>query len=141
MKTFLENHKLVRAADSATAATTNVTSDVVPMAGYERCTFVAMLGTVVAGGTASMSLYVGDDSSGTLNSEIEDTKVESTVSDSMMALEFFRPDGQYVHVVVKRADENIEVDGIVCILSDPKEAPVTKDDSLADSESLTYSQL
>lgn len=141
MKTFLENHKLIRAADAAGAAQTDVTSAVVAMQGFERCTFVAMLGTVVAGGTASMTLFVGDDPAGTLNTEIADTAVTSTVSDSMMAIEFYRPSGQYAHVVLKRADENIEVDGIVCILSDPKEAPVTQDDSLEDSKSLTYSSI
>lgn len=141
MRTFLENHKLVRAADAAGAAQTDITSAIVPLAGYERVTFIALLGDISAGGSVKMTLFAGDDPTGTLGVEIEDTAVSSAVSDSMLAIEFYRPDGQYVHVVIERDAEDSAIDGVLCVLSDAKELPVGTDDTVADSKSLTYSQL
>lgn len=140
MNTFLENNKVIRAAAAAAAAQTDVTSDVVDTLGFDRLTFLALLGEVTAGGVATMKLYMGDDPTGAQNDVVSET-VESDTSDGMLAIEFHRPLGRYAHVVVERADENIAVDGIVCVLSDAKEAPVSADDSLDDSLSLTAADL
>lgn len=129
MSTLLENMKIVRAADSAAAAQTDVTSDVIDRRGFERVTFLALLGDITSGGSVTMTLYTGDASDGAGAAAVDGmtATTDDTGSDGVLALELHRPAGSYVHVVIARDDQNTVVDGVVCILSEARQVPVTQD--------------
>lgn len=101
MKLLSEITKLVKVADHSTAATSDVTSSSVNMAGYGSVLFLTSFGTAAANNTLKVQ-QSSDDGSTDAYSDLEGSSVSSGTSDEDVWIDVYRPTKQYVRVVAAR---------------------------------------
>lgn len=127
---------VLRVADSAAAAQTDVTSDGVDMVGYSGCEFVCAIGDIAATGSVSMTVQQSDDDGvadtyGDL--EGATAAADDTGSDLLLRVAVAFPRKRYLRAVVTRATANSVVDGILAVRYNPVREPVDEDASVADA--------
>lgn len=95
--------KLTKVADHTTAGTSDVTSSIINMAGWENCVFFTSLGTAAANN--NIKVQQDDDPAGGTMADLVGTKTGNGASDEDLWVEIQRPrqdQGQYVRAVVLR---------------------------------------
>jgi len=132
---FLKDCKITRISNDAVAATSDVTSGVIDMQGFDSVIFLLLLGDVTSGSVLTMTAKTN-----TANSTSSPTPVAVTggvvgpitagASDNdngVYAVEVMRPQARYVFVVVNRTTQNAVIDGIIAVQFNAKSLPVTQD--------------
>jgi len=132
---LIKNVKLVRHSNAVAAGATVITPSAgIDCANFERCTFVAAFGAIVAGAATSVEVHESDDDSS--YAALAGSKV--TVADSddnkLVYVEIVKPLKRYLKMVVNRATQNATLDGIVAILSGPGKAPTIQDSTVLGGE-------
>lgn len=130
MLSFQENNKIVRLSNAVAAGTSDVDPTAVDMAGFNSVTFVVLFGAIVSGALTSVKAQQSSDNGSTDGfSDIAGSAV--TVADTddnkVAVLEIHNPEKRYVKPFVDRGTQNATVDGIIAILSNPRELPIDDD--------------
>lgn len=138
MKNLLKDCKFVLVNSGAAAGTSEVDSSIVDTAGYDSVAFVAILGTVVD--TCVLQLAAqGNTANSTSGMTQIGTQITAAVtasgnSNSMLVLDTGFPVGskgyRYVRAALTRTTANATIQGIVAILYNSKNRPVTQDASV-----------
>ncbi len=141
MLNLTKNTKLVRHEVAVAAGVTVITpTTAVDCLGFESCTFVALMGAIVAGAATSVEVHQSAAASSGFTA-LKDSKV--TVADDQdgkaVFVEVTRPQKRYLKLVVNRATQNATLDGIIALLSSPKIAPVTHDTTIVAGSELHLS--
>lgn len=135
---FLKDCKITRLANDAAAGTSDITSSVLDMAGFDSVIFLALLGDVTAGDVLTLTAKQNTANS---TSSPAPTAITGAVigpitagatdnDNGIFALEIMRPAQRYVFVVLNRTTQNAVVDGIIAIQFNAKSLPVTQDSSV-----------
>ena len=95
-----ENVKIVLAKAAQTAATTEVLSDIIDMAGFEGVVFRTRFGTANAGNY--IKVKQDDDPAGGTMADLLGTKVTSGASDEGCAIDINRPQKRYLQLSATR---------------------------------------
>ena len=128
--------KLVRVADAAAAGTTAVNSDGVSVAGFDGVLFVALFGTLTANQVTQIKAQQSsDDAAADAYTDIEgsETVAMDDADDNLMCfIDIFRPEEEYVRLVIERATANAVIDGVVAILYRAKDRPIIQDATVSE---------
>jgi hypothetical protein len=126
-----------RVAAAAAAGTSTITTDTVDLKEHDGVTFAVLLGDVSDTSVITATIQHGDESD---DSDMADTGVTSTFTagasdadNNVLLVEAVRPLKRYCRVTVDRATANAAIDGVLAILTDPTEAPVTQSDDVLDT--------
>lgn len=129
---LIEDIKVVRVSNAVAAGTTAVNGTAVDMTGYEGVIFLVHLGAIVSGAATSLKAQQGAVSDGSDAADLAGTNITiaDTDDNKIVALELYRPTGQYVRPVVSRATQNATVDSITAILYNGRVKPAVIDATL-----------
>lgn len=133
---FSKDQKVIRVAASASAATTAVDTDVVDMQGFESIAFIALLGDVTNGSVLTLTGKTNTASSTssptptTLVDTATFTADASSADDKVMVLDLHRPRDRYVFASLTRTTANAAVDGVLAVLYNANQVPITDDASV-----------
>jgi hypothetical protein len=109
------------------------------MANFEVITFYALLGTLSSSQVTSMHAQGSDDNgSSDAYADLLGTSLGAMADDDdnqLLILEIVKPGSKWVRPVLDRATGNAVIDGIIAVLTQPRNAPVTKDDDVSLQES------
>lgn len=127
--------KFERVSNSVVAGTTDVQTSIVDMQGYTSIAFLVLLGTVTAGG--QVTLTAKSNSANALTGAdllaATTTIVNTDNSNKALLVDVNKPTQQYVFLDMARATANVVIDGVIAILYNAIEHPVTQDTSVAAS--------
>lgn len=120
---------------AATAAgTTSLTTDVVDMQGFDSVAFVAHLGDVTDTSALTLTGQTGAVADGSdaadLALPVTFTADATSADNKLMILDLHRPRQRYVRATLDRVTANAVVNGVVAILYNASEQPVTEDASV-----------
>lgn len=121
----LSNHvKITKVKDHSAAATSDVTSDGVDMAGWDGCLFLTSFGTAAAGN--SLKAQQAADSGGSPDdfSDLAGTSVVSGTSDEDVWIDIYRPRKRYLKVVATRGTSST-LESVWAIQYRGRKAPVS----------------
>jgi hypothetical protein len=124
-----ETTKLVRHSAAVAAGSTTITPSAgVDTKGYDSCMFVVAFGAITAGAATSIKVaQSSDDGVADAYSELAGSSV--TVPDDgdgkLFYVEVCQSRKRYLKLIVLRATQNVVLDGITAILSDPHDIPTT----------------
>lgn len=93
-----EQVKITKIADHSTAATSDVTSSAVDMAGYDGCLFISSFGTAAANNTIKLQ-QSSDDGATDTYADLTGTSVASGTSDEDVWIDIQRPKERYLKLV------------------------------------------
>lgn len=141
LRNFIKDFKISRVANDAVAGTSDVTSSVLDMTGYDSVVFIALLGDVTSGSVITLTAKentanstssptptaITGGATGAITAGAADTDNKLLVSDIM------RPDMRYVFCVLSRTTQNAVVDGILAVQYNSKAVPVTQPSDIAAS--------
>ena len=116
-----ENVKIVLAKAAQTAATTEVLSDIIDMAGFEGVVFRTRFGTANAGNYIKVKQDTA--ANGATAADLAGTKVASGTSDEVCAIDINRPRERYLQLSATRTASSA-LGEIYAILYGPVKAPV-----------------
>lgn len=116
-----ENVKIVLAKAAQTAATTEVTSDIIDTAGFEGVVFVTCFATANAGNY--IKVQQDTVAAGTTMADLAGTKVASGASDEVCAIDINRPKERYLRLSAIRTASSA-LGETYAILYGPSKAPV-----------------
>lgn len=127
--------KLTRVANSAVAATTDVTSSVLDMSGFDGVMFFAMLGDVTSGSVLQLTVKQNTANSTssptptaiTGGATTSVTAGASNYDNGVLMVDVFRPQNRYVFAVLSRGTQNAVVDGIIAIQYMASHRPTIQD--------------
>lgn len=129
---FSQDCKIIRVMNGAAAGTDDtLTGTHVDMSGFEGVTFIALIGTVTAGGTVKLHAEQGALSDDSDMADLADTQTATAASNKLLVLDISNPMERYVRPVLDRATANVVVDGIVAILYGAHGRPVAADSSVS----------
>lgn len=114
---------------TASAATTDVTSEGVDTLGFESVLLRVAFGAITSGAVTSIKAQQSDDDGATDGySDIEGTaqSVADDDDNQVFEIEIHRPTKRYVCLVIDRGTQNAVVDFMEAILYRPIHAPVTQ---------------
>ena len=143
---FLKNSKVIRCKNAVAAGTTDIADATgVDTSGFNVATFLIIFGTITGSAVTSVKLQQSDDDGGAddyTDLEGSNITVADTQSNKICIASVTKPLKKYVRAYVDRGTQNAVVDGIICILSDPRVAPVTQDTTVmaASEESASPSE-
>lgn len=132
-----DNVKCTRINNAAAAATTDVTSSALYMAGWDRVTFMVPFGTITSGAVTSVKVQQSDDDGSTdAYSDLEGSSVTvpDTASNKVVFIEVVRPAKPYLKVIVDRGTQNAVVDGIFAFQHGAGATPFTQSTTLVTPE-------
>lgn len=128
MGAFTEDNKIFIASTTTAgaAAQTAITSAAVDCAGYDSCTFVIPLGTIVSTAVTSAKVQQCDTSGGSY-ADLTGTNITiaDDADDGLRYIEVIRPKEQFLKCVVSRGTANATIGGIIAILSRAGGRPVS----------------
>jgi len=138
-----ENLRFDYVEAAATAGTSDLTSDILDMEGYDGVVFVAITGDVTSGSVLRLRPWQN-----TANSTSSPTPVQlsctagftagATDADhKLLAVDVLRPSMRYVYAVLERDTENAVVNGILAIRYRARSAAVSTTGILALAQALT----
>lgn len=122
--------KIIKASDGATAAETEVDSDIVDTAGFAAVCWIVDLGTVTSGSvlTAQAQGNSANSSAGMTNAGDAATHTDDgDSSNTVMVVDVLNPQNRYQRLKLTRTTANAVVNSIIAILYRAKEQPVTPD--------------
>lgn len=127
--------RAARVANNAAAGQTDVTTSAVDTREFDTVAFYALLGTVTAGGSGTLKVEQSDES-GSGFTALDGASVAYTDADGddVLIVEVSQPRKRYVRAVIERADQNVQVNGVLALLGQAKAAPVEHDATVAGSE-------
>jgi len=124
--------KITRVENATAAGTTDITTDIIDMQGFNDVTFIACLGDVLV--TCALELVVQQDSAANMASAADvlgsTTSFTAGASDAdnlVMAVGTYKPVERYVRAKLVRATANAVLDSIICIQGGAQTLPVTHD--------------
>ncbi|TXH11606.1 MAG: hypothetical protein E6R03_14200 [Hyphomicrobiaceae bacterium] len=130
MESLLDNSKIVRHNNGATAGTTTITPSAgIDMQGFNAVTFLVLLGTITSTGVPSIKVQQSDDDGvADAYSDLEGTAyaTDDTSSNKMMAVSVIRPTKRYLRLILTRATANVVLDAILAILTNGQSLPITQ---------------
>lgn len=117
---------------AATAATTELVSDVLDMSGFDGVMFIALTGDVTA--SSVLTLTVKANSANSVSSPTPVTQkataavtAGATDSDSkVLMVDVYKPTLRYVFASLTRADQNAVIGGVIAIQYGAKSKPTTQ---------------
>jgi len=134
LSNLLKDYKITRVANSAVAATTDVTSSVLDMTGYDSVMFVAALGDVTV--NSVLTLTVKENTANSTSSPTPTaitgaataayTATATDADNKLLVVDVLRPAQRYVFCILSRTAANAVVDGIIAIQYNAKALPVTQ---------------
>lgn len=134
MTNLTHDAQFIRAATAAAAGTSTITTSIIDLKAFDGCVFMASLGDVADTAEVALTVQHGDEADG---SDMANTAVaivftaDATSADNgLLIAEIFRPNHRYVRAVLTRGVADAALDGILAILTDPKQAPVTQGDDV-----------
>ena len=130
---MLKHCKITVVEAAATAATTELVTDVLDMSGYEGVMFIALTGDVTA--SSVLTLTVKANSANSVSSPTPVTQkataaltAGATDSDSKaLVVDVYKPPLRYVFGSLTRADQNAVIGGILAIQYGARNMPTTQD--------------
>lgn len=134
LQLFKDDTKIVRVANSAAAAQTEVNSAILDMVEFEGVIFIAALGDVTD--TCVLTLTVEQNSVNSpsgmaaLTGNATFTAGASDADNKLLVVDVIRPKERYVRAALTRTTANAAVDGIFAIQYKPATKPVTADASV-----------
>lgn len=144
MFSLLKDAKWTKIEPRASAGTSDLTSDVLDMTGYDSICFVASTGDATSGTVLELQIW-----GNTANSVSSPTPVELTAdqviytststtdADSkLLIVDVHKPQYQYVFAILVIDTQNCECDGIYAVQYNAKNLPVTQSSSVIDSHLL-----
>jgi hypothetical protein len=136
---LLSNVEVIRVANAASAAQTEVDGTAVDMAGKIGVTFVASFGTVTTASVITLKVEGSDDGSTgwtALSGSATHTADGTDANNKILAVDCVRPEYRYVRAVVTRTAANAVVDSVVAITYGQYWQPVEQGDTVLDSATL-----
>ncbi len=133
MRSFKENEQLERIMNGVASGIGANNSDVLDTRGFDSVTIIALIGTVAVTGTVTMKIQQGAESDASDMADLTGTSVVLTDTDDnkMLAVELYRPRERYVRAVVTTVTAAGVIDGVVAVLRDPHQIPVTQGSDVA----------
>lgn len=133
---FTEINKITIAATTTAgaAATTDITSSAINMAGFDGCCFLVPIGAVVSGAVTSIKVQQSSDDGAVDDySDVADSAVTiaDTDDDKLKYIDVFRPGKQYLKLIVDRGTQNATVGGVIAIQYHTRSRPVTQGTNVA----------
>ena len=128
---FLKDAKIIRVENSAVAATSALTTDIVDTIGFDSIAFVVALGDVTSASVLTLTAktntadHLTTPTPVTLATTATFTAGASDADNKMLVLDLHQPRARYVWAVLTRADQNAVVDGVFAILYNAHQKPVT----------------
>jgi len=128
-----KNCKITVVAAAAVAATTDVTTDVLDMSGYDGVMFIALTGDVTSGSKLTLTAKANSansTSSPTPVTQKATTEVTAGATDSdskAIVVDVYKPTLRYVFAVLARTTQNAVVGGVIAIQYKAKAKPTTQD--------------
>lgn len=133
MGNLLKGIKVSVVEATAVAATSDLTTDVLDMSGYEGVFYIALTGDVTSGSVLTLTAK-----GNSANSVSSPTPVTQKASDAFTAgasdadskviiVDVFRPTLRYQFAVLSRATQNAVVGGIIAIQYGAHNKPTTQD--------------
>lgn len=109
--------KTTRVENSAVAGTSDLTTDILDMQGFDGVRFVALLGDVTSGSALRMRVWQNSANSTSGATELACTASftagASDADNKLLACDVLRPTERYVYAVLERDTQNAVVDGII----------------------------
>lgn len=137
MFNMLKDAKFVVVEASATAGTSTLTTDVVDMAGFDSVAFVAHLGDVTDTSALALTVYTNDTNNTTTPTATACaaafTAGASDADNKLLIADAHRPRQRYVYATLERGTANAVLNGIVAILYNAHDKPVTQSSSVVAS--------
>ena len=134
MLTLKESVKIIRVEAAAVAAQTALTTDAVDTKGFEGCMFIALLGSIAAGGVATLKAQQSSDDDSDTYADLLGTAIANVAAgegdDNLLVLDIHQPRERYLKAVLTRATGDIACGGIIALLYGPDKEPTTHDDTV-----------
>ncbi|MCX5646518.1 MAG: hypothetical protein NTZ17_17835 [Phycisphaerae bacterium] len=134
---MLENEEIRVLAGYQADGEGTITSAVCDTAGYDSVTYIVFVGTVTGSGTVSAQVW--QDTALAMNVDLDAATgavaalVGSAASDTVLAIEVYRPVDRWQEIIITRGVANSIVLGILAILRDPTTLPVVQGAAVSDS--------
>ena len=132
-----KREKIVRVMNAVVAGTTEQTSSVIDMAGFQSCEFVLLLGDVLLNSVLTLKAQDGTKSDGSdmvdTDATIGHTASATDADDKLMRLDVASPQKRYLRAKVGRTTANAVIDGVLGRLYDASIEPITDDASVVKS--------
>jgi hypothetical protein len=130
---ILNNYKVLLPVTltAGAAGTTTVTSSAVDALGFNKVTFIVLLGTITAGAVTSFKVQQSSDDAATdTYDDLTGTNqtVADTDDDHVRICEIIQPQKRYLKLVIARATQNAVV-GVIALLGDTGPLPITQSTS------------
>ncbi|MBM2293757.1 hypothetical protein JQX09_17650 [Sulfitobacter pseudonitzschiae] len=130
---FINDLNIAVLAAAAVAGTTTITTSVIDTQGYDSVAIIAMTGDVTDTSVLTLTAQAGDESDGSdavdLTSAIATFTADATSGDNkLLIVDLHKPNARYVRATLDRATANAVVSGVIAILYNAHERPVTLDD-------------
>lgn len=135
---LIKDVKVTRILNAVAAGTTDQTSSIIDMSGFEGVMFVATFGTLTASQVTSMKAQQNTINSASGMADLIGTSVGPLAdgdSNKMLVLDIWRPQEQYLQVVIDRGTANAVIDGVIAIQYNSRVSPVTQGSTVSASES------
>jgi len=116
------------------AAATTITSSAVDTAGFNECTFIVPLGTIVSGAVTSLKVQQSSDDAATDTYDDllgSNQAIADTDDDKLKYVTIVRPQKRYLKCIVTRGTQNATIGGIIAILHRSRTRPVTQGANVA----------
>lgn len=143
LNNLLNNVEFVVVEASASAATTELTTDVIDMAGWHGVAFVAHLGDVTTGSVLGFVADHSDDGAtgwDDLGGALAFTAGASDADNKLLILDLVRPTKRFVRARLMRTTANAILGGIVAVKYGPTFAPVNQGATVLASATLANPQ-
>ncbi len=133
---FSDDFKVVIAVTTTNGAagTTAITSAAVDTAGFRGCCFLVPLGAIVGGAVTSLKVQQSSDDAVTDTYDDltgSNQTIADTDDDKLKYVDVYNPGKRYLKLVISRGTANATVGGVVAILYNAKNRPVTQGTNVA----------
>jgi len=137
---MLKSAKIVSISPDVAAGTTTIEPVTIDMAGYRSCLIIAYLGDVTATAVPHLQAKAAD--TNTVGTAIAGTAAlaaagASDYDDKLMILDVVNVRQRYLSPSLARTTANVAVNGIIAILYDARNVPVTQGSDVIDGTSLS----
>lgn len=128
---FIHDLNLTVLSAAVAAGTSLVTSDVIDTQGYDSVALIALTGDVTDTSVLTLTAQAGDESDGSdaVNLAAAATFTADATSGDNKALivDLHKPNSRYVRATLTRATANAAVNGVIAVLYNSHQCPVTLD--------------
>lgn len=130
---LLKNCKITVVEAAATAATTELVTDVLDMSGYDGVMFIALTGDVTTNSVLTLTVKANSANSVSSPTPITQKATDAftagaTDADSkVLAVDLYKPTLRYVFASLTRTAANAVIGGIIAIQYQAKDMPTSQD--------------